>query len=59
MASAIRAAVRQVDPALPVTHLRTEEQQVGRLTGQEALFARRSGFFGVVTLCWRAAASTA
>jgi predicted permease len=49
-ASAIRAAVRQVDPALPVTDLRTEEQQVGRLTAQEALFARLSGFFGVVTL---------
>jgi ABC-type antimicrobial peptide transport system permease subunit len=33
-----------------VTDLRTEEQQVGRLTAQEALFARLSGFFGVVTL---------
>jgi predicted permease len=50
LGSAIRAAVRQIDPALPVIDLRTEEEQVGRLTTQEALFARLSGFFGVVTL---------
>jgi ABC-type antimicrobial peptide transport system permease subunit len=48
--SAIRAAVREIDPALPVIDLRTEEEQVGRLTAQETLFARLSGFFGVVTL---------
>jgi predicted permease len=50
MGSAIRAAVRQVDPTLSVTDLRTQEAQVDRLTAQEALFARLSGFFGVVTL---------
>jgi predicted permease len=48
--SAIRTAVRQVDRTLPVIDLRTEEEQVGRLTAEEALFARLSGFFGVVTL---------
>jgi predicted permease len=48
--SAIRATVRQIDPTLPVIDLRTEEEQVGRLTAQETLFARLSGFFGVVTL---------
>jgi predicted permease len=48
--AAIRAAVRQIDPTLPVIDLRTEEEQVGRLTAQESLFARLSGFFGVVTL---------
>jgi predicted permease len=48
--SAIRAAVRAVDPTLPVNDLRTQEEQVDRLTAQEVLFARLSGFFGVVTL---------
>jgi ABC-type antimicrobial peptide transport system permease subunit len=33
-----------------VNDLRTQEEQVDRLTAQEALFARLSGFFGVVTL---------
>jgi predicted permease len=50
LGSAIRAAVRQIDRTLPVIDLRTEEEQVRRLTAQEALFARLSGFFGVVTL---------
>jgi predicted permease len=48
--SAIRSAVRHVDPALPVIDLRTVDEQIGRLTTQEALFARLSGFFGAVTL---------
>jgi predicted permease len=48
--SAVRASVREIDPALAVIDLRTQEEQIGRLTSQEALFARLSGFFGVVTL---------
>jgi putative ABC transport system permease protein len=48
--SAIRAAIRSVDPTLPVNDLRTQDEQVDRLTAPEALFARLSGFFGVVTL---------
>jgi predicted permease len=47
---AIRAAVRGLDPTLPVIDLRTEDEQVERLTSQERLFARLSGFFGVVAL---------
>ena len=47
---AIRAAVREVDPALPVLDLRTQTEQIDRLHGQERLFARLSGFFGTVAL---------
>ena len=47
---AIRAAVREVDPTLAVTDLRTQEDQVARMSAQEMLFARVSGFFGVVAL---------
>jgi ABC-type antimicrobial peptide transport system permease subunit len=47
---AIRAAVREVDPTLAVTDLRTHDDQIARMSGQEILFARLSGFFGVVAL---------
>jgi predicted permease len=47
---AIRAAVRDIDPALPVMNLRTLDEQIDRLHGQELLFARLSGFFGVLAL---------
>jgi predicted permease len=47
---AIRAAVREVDPTLAVTDLRTQADQTARISGQEILFARVSGFFGVVAL---------
>jgi predicted permease len=47
---AIRAAVREIDPALPVLNLRTQREQIERLHGQERLFARLSGFFGLTTL---------
>jgi len=48
--SAIRAAVRQVDHTLPVIDLRSQADQIDRLTSQEGLLAQLSGFFGVVTL---------
>jgi predicted permease len=48
--SAVRASVREIDPALAVIDLRTLEEQIDRLTSEEALFARLSGFFGVVSL---------
>jgi ABC-type antimicrobial peptide transport system permease subunit len=48
--AAIRTAVRDIDPALPVLNLRTQEEQIGRLHAQELLFARLSGVFGVVAL---------
>ena len=47
---AIRAAVREIDPTLAVTDLRTQDEQIARMSGQEILFARLSGFFGVVAL---------
>jgi predicted permease len=47
---AIRSAVRDVDPALPVFDLRTQDEQIDRLHGQELLFARLSGVFGGVAL---------
>ena len=47
---AIRSAVRDVDPALPVLDLRTQDEQIDRLHGQELLFARLSGVFSGVAL---------
>jgi predicted permease len=46
----IRAAVREIDPTLPVIDLRTQEQQIERRNSQERLFAQLSGFFGVAAL---------
>ena len=48
--SAIRSAVREMDPALPVLNLRTQDEQIDRLNGQELLFAKLSGLFGVLAL---------
>jgi predicted permease len=50
LVNAIRAAVREIDPSLPVLNLRTLDEQIDRLHGQERLFARLSGFFGVLAL---------
>ena len=47
---AIRSAVREVDPALPVLDLRTQDEQIDRLHGQELLFAKLSGLFGGMAL---------
>ncbi len=48
--AAIRAVVREIDPLLPVMDLRTQTDQIDRLNAQEHLFARLSGFFGIVAL---------
>jgi predicted permease len=48
--AAIRAAVREVDPVLPVLNLRTQDEQLERLNGQPLLFAKLSGVFGGVAL---------
>ena len=48
--AAIRSAVREVDPTLAVIDLRTQDDQLARMSTQERLFARVSGFFGVVAL---------
>jgi ABC-type antimicrobial peptide transport system permease subunit len=50
MGPAIRAAVREVDPSLPVIDLRTQEQQIERRNSQERLFAQLSGGFGAAAL---------
>ena len=47
---AIRAAVREIDPLLPVVDFRTQEQQIERRNSQERLFAQLSGFFGAAAL---------
>jgi predicted permease len=48
--TAIRAAVHELDPTLPVLNLRTQDEQIARISSEELLFARLSGFFGFVTL---------
>jgi predicted permease len=50
MFAAIRAAVREVDPTLPLIDLRTNDEQIERISGEERLFARLSGVFGAVAL---------
>jgi predicted permease len=47
---ALRAAVRELDPTLSVLNLRTQDEQIERINSEERLFARLSGFFGVVAL---------
>jgi ABC-type antimicrobial peptide transport system permease subunit len=47
---AIRAAVSELDPTLPVINLRTHDEQIARINSEELLFARLSGFFGFVAL---------
>ncbi len=47
---AIRAAVRDLDPTLAIIDLHTQDEQIDRLTSEERLFARLSGFFGVLSL---------
>jgi predicted permease len=49
-AAALRNALNEIDPALPVLNLRTMEDQLDRNHAQERLFAWLSGFFGVLAL---------
>lgn len=48
--AAVRAAVREIDPRLPVLNLRTLDEQIDRLNATELLFARLSGAFGLLSL---------
>ena len=48
--SAVRSAVREIDPALAVLDLRTQDEQIDRLHWQERLFARLSALFGLLAL---------
>jgi len=47
---AIRDAVREIDPTLPVINLRTQDEQIDRLNAQERLLAQLTGFFGAAAL---------
>ncbi|MEO5959326.1 MAG: FtsX-like permease family protein, partial [Opitutaceae bacterium] len=48
--AAIRAAVREIDPALPLTDVRTQEQQLSRVFASERLFANLCSLFGALAL---------
>lgn len=50
LAGAVHAAVRDVDPNLPVFNLRTQQEQIDRLFTQERLFAQLCTFFGGIAL---------
>jgi len=50
VAAAIRNAIREVDASLPMTNVRTQEQQIDRLMTQERLFASLCTGFGLLAL---------
>ena len=50
MTETVRAAVREVDPALPLTNVATQTDQVERRFAQERLFANACSLFGVLAL---------
>ena len=50
LAAAIRNAVKQVEPNLPVTEMRMLTEQSAQTFAQEKLFAQLTSFFGLLTL---------
>jgi len=48
LGAAVRGVLREVDPALPLDNLRTQEAQIASLLTGERLFARLSAFFGLL-----------
>ncbi len=46
----VRRAIRQVDPHLPITSLKTADQLIDDTLDQEKLVAKLSSFFGVLAL---------
>jgi predicted lysophospholipase L1 biosynthesis ABC-type transport system permease subunit len=48
--AALRAAVRGVDPNLPLIGVKTQEQQIGDALRQERMFAKITSFFGLLAL---------
>lgn len=50
MAPTIREAMREVDPALPLVNLRTQDDQILASLAEERLFATLATLLGVVTL---------
>lgn len=49
-AQSIRSIVHQADPALPITYLRTVDEQVNRSLNTERILATLSGGFGALAL---------
>jgi len=47
---AVRAALRDIDPTLPVLDMRTQHEQIERLHASERLFAWLSTFFGLTAV---------
>src|SRR5262249_38270647 len=50
LGESIRKVVREVDPHIPVTDLRTQDQQMERLFRQERMFASLTSSFGALAL---------
>jgi len=50
MTEAVRTAVRAIDPAVPITNVATQTEQVERRFAQERLFARAYTLFGGLAL---------
>lgn len=48
--NAVRRAVAEIDPAVPVAELRTQRQQIDRNLSGERMFAFLSAFFSLVTV---------
>ena len=47
---AVREAVRQADPNLPITNISTQAETIDRLLSQERIIAQLSGFIGILAL---------
>jgi predicted permease len=47
---ALRRAVQQIDPDLPITTIRTQEQQIAATMQQERMFASLTAGFGILAL---------
>ncbi len=50
LANAVRQTVRDLDPNLPVTEVKSQLAQSDEILGQERLYARLLGFFGALAL---------
>jgi predicted permease len=50
MAAAVRKAVREIDPNLPLMDVKTQEQQIDQALSTERMFAKTSGCFGLLAL---------
>jgi predicted permease len=50
LAAALRQALREVEPGLPIISIRTLEEQIGRSLGSEHAVARLTAIFGLLAL---------